>query len=195
MRLHDMLKFWNFTCLLLLLSCPNFATAEKVRPLNPACDVCPVAISYDSMETRKILGETGKNLILKLKNIKKKTVKIDLDGIKKTGSEKDDDEGYELLIFVYQHMMVINAVGDGSSIKLKTGFDHLMTYQTLGQWDPEILLTPSNAHAIERSDPLALAWSKMRNCRMYNYINSKGDHREQNLGQFLLMVLDISLHQ
>ncbi len=195
MRLCDILKLWNFTCLFLLLSCPHFAAAEKVKPLNPDCDVCPVVISYDSEESRNLIGETGKNLISKLTNIKEKTVKIDLDGIKKTGSEKDGDDGYELVIFVYQHMVAINAVRDGSSIKLKTGFNHLITHQALDQWNPEIQLTPSDAHAIERSDPLALAWAKMRKSRMYDFINSSGDKWEQNLGQFLLMVLDRSLQE
>ncbi|WP_321491872.1 hypothetical protein [uncultured Desulfobacter sp.] len=133
------------------------------------------------------------NLILGLKDIKEKTLKIDMDGVKNTGSDKDEDDGYELLIFVYQHMIAINSIPDGSSIKLKTGFKNLIKDQNINPWNPEIELSPSNEHNIEKTDQLDVAWSKMRQSSMYNFINSGEKTWGQNLGKFLLMVLDTSL--
>lgn len=195
MSIRNVLKSWVFVCLFSLINSPLYAATEKVKPLNPNCDVCPVVISYNHAETRNILGKTGKDKILKLRAIEEKTVKIDLDGLKKIGSENDSDYGYELLVFVYQHMIAINSIPDGSSIKLKTDFNDLIRHQNMDQWNPEIQLSPSNRYEIEKSDTLDAAWSKMKKSRMYDFINNSIDqeHWERNLGKFLMMILDVSL--
>lgn len=193
MPLWKILKFWNLICFFLLISCPQFAAAEKVKPLNPDCDVCPVVISYNSDETKNIIGIKGINFILDLKGIKAKPLKIDLRSVENTGFKTSKDNNCELLVFAYQHMIVINSISDGSSIKLKTEFKDLIKDKNRNSWSPEIQLTPSNEHDIEKTDRLDVAWSKMRQSSMYKLINNGDETWEQNLGKFLLMVLDTSL--
>jgi hypothetical protein len=48
--------------------------AESVKPLNPDCVVCPVVISYDGSEAKKILGDNAAQQILNLGKIKQKII-------------------------------------------------------------------------------------------------------------------------
>ena len=168
-------------------------SAEVVKPLNPDCDVCPVVISYGKDETKKILGTKGMHLLSLLKKIDSKTSKIDLDGLKKPGSEKDSDEGYELLVFSYKHLVAINSIKDKTTIKIKTDFKNLRPDNISSTWAPEIQLTPPQFSQIEKNDDLETAWEKIKIGMLYQYINNYSmDHNTwtENLRKTLIFVLD-----
>lgn len=192
------LKFFPRTmlpCLLLLLVYPAGVFAEKVKPLNPDCDVCPTAICYEGNEARELLGMDGMRLLLKLKseNLDQKTNKIDLDGKKPIGLEKDPDEGYELLVFSYKHLVAINSLQDTSTIKIETDFQNLKPGDDSNTWMPEIQLMPPNSDAIQKTDDLETAWKKMKASRLYIVVNhNSNDHKvwKENLSKTIRKVLE-----
>ncbi len=169
-------------CLTIILSfifiIPYSVFAEKVKPLNPDCDVCPVVIAYEGDEAKNILGEKIKQQILKLSKMQKKVLKIDLDGIKPVGSEHDNNKGYELIVYTYPHLISISTVQDSSNIKIQTDYQSLKSNMDINKWSPKIELMPSNDLAIDREDSLETAWSKMRLSIIYSYINNNIDHRK-----------------
>ena len=169
--------------------------AEKVKPLNPDCDSCPVAISYDGDEARNILGKDGMSQIMKIDNKKKKTRKIDLDGIKRIGTEKDSDNGYELLVFVRKKSIVINFLEDLSAIKIITDLNGLELHRDVNKWNPEIQLLLSRANEIKKTDNLDSAWKKVKDSSMYKYTNNSIDHRKwnSNFSRFLSNVLETAI--
>ena len=168
------------------------AFAERVKPLNPDCETCPLVISYDGDEARNLLGKDGMSQIMKLEKIEKKRRKIDLDGLKVIGTEKDSDEGYELLVIVYKHLIVINSLQDGSSIKIRTDFSEPELHRDMNQWNPEIQLLLSGVNEIKETDNLALAWEKMKDSCIYGHVNNSIDHRKwnKNFRAFVLNVLE-----
>lgn len=177
--------------LLLLVLQPVFSHAEKVKPLNPDCDVCPIVICYENAEARDLLGKEGKSLLLKLNSLEQKKIKIDLDGLKIVGSEKDDDDGYELSISGNKFSITINSIMDHSSIQIKTDFNNLISRNKHSIWAPEIHLRPRNA--IEKNDNLESAWEKMKSSTIYQHINGGGmDHGtwNNNLKKTILYVLE-----
>lgn len=178
--------------LVMLIVFAERVLAEKVKPLNPDCDVCPVVISYDGEEARGILGKEGIRLLLKLATIEQKTSKIDLDGVRKTGSERDGDEGYELLVLSYKHMISINSIKDGAVIKIQTDVQHITPGGVTGAWAPEIYLTPPQYAEIEKNDTLGMAWDKVKDGSLYGYINkfsADGPVFKDNLSKMILYVL------
>jgi hypothetical protein len=190
---HRMKLRWLILLLILLIVFPGGILAEKVKPLNPDCDVCPVVISYEGEEARGILGKEGVALLLKLSTIKEKTSKIDLDGVKKTGSERDGNEGYELLVFSYKHMISINSIRDGAVVKIQTDFQNLNSGGGANSWAPEIYLTPPSFAAIQKDDDLKTAWDKVKNSTLYEYINTSnanGPVFKDNLRKMILYVLE-----
>ena len=172
-----------------------FAFAEKVKPLNPDCEVCPVAISYDGDEARNLLGKDGMSQIMKLDKIEKKTRKIDLDGTKMIGTEKDRDDDYELKVIIYKHLIVINSLQDGSSIKIKTDLNKSELHRDMNKWNPEIQLMSSGGNEIRKTDNLDLAWEKMKDSSIYGYANNSIDHRKwnNNFREFVLNVLEAAI--
>jgi hypothetical protein len=188
------LKLWLvISFLALFIIFPLNVFAERVKPLNPDCDVCPVVICYDGDEAKGILGKAGIQLLLKLKEIEKKTIKIDLDGLKKIGSEKDSDEGYELLVFGYKHLISINSIRYGAVIKIRTDYRNLNSEGVSNSWTPEIHLKPDNNIQIEKDDDLETAWNKFKKSPLYHSINNNSmDHSgwTDNLRKMVLHVLE-----
>ncbi len=169
----------------------TFALAERVKPINPGCESCPVAISYDGDEARNILGKDGMSLIMKLDKNEKKKRKIDLEGVKAIGTEKDSDDGYELLVIVGKDAIAINSIQDLSSIKIKTDFDDSELHRDLNKWNPEIQLLLSRSHGIRKTDNLDSAWEKMKDSNIYRHVNNSIDDTNwnNNLRKFILNVL------
>lgn len=177
--------------LVTLIFFPEIIFAERVKPLNPDCDVCPVVICYEGEEARRILG--GLNSVVKLSALEEKTSKIDLDGVRKTGSEKDADEGYELLVFSYKHLISINSIHDGAVIQIKTDHQNLSPKGSLDTWAPEIHLRPPDFARINKTDSLDAAWNKFKEGSLYSYVNRNNtDHGvfTDNLRKMILYVLD-----
>lgn len=192
----DRMRVWALLppLVLLLTVFAESLLAEKVKPLNPDCDVCPVVIGYDGEEARDILGKEGIGLLLKLTWFEQKTSKIDLDGVRKTGSEREGDEGYELLVLSYKHMISINSIKDGAVIKIQTDVQHLTPGGVTGAWAPEIYLTPPRYAEIEKNDTLDMAWDKVKTGSMYEYINkhnADGPVFKENLRKMILYVLQV----
>ncbi|MBU0993375.1 MAG: hypothetical protein KJ737_12850 [Proteobacteria bacterium] len=191
--MHVEKYFKGFIWLLFfLLMTPFVSLAEKVKPLNPDCDVCPVVISYEGDEAKSILGPDVMNQIRRLEKIEQKTIKIDLDGIKKVGSEKDADEEYELIVNVNRNSIAINSIQDSSTIKIKTDYNNLaMNAWNIDKWNPEIQLLPSMG--LHKTDDIELAWGNMKASRMYGYVNNSIDHREWNnkMKKFIINVLEL----
>lgn len=184
-----------FTCMVIFLAGPSIVFAERVKPLNPDCKACPTVISYEGIEAKTILGIDSLRFLTKLKNREayEKTIKIDLDGNKPVGSETDPDEGYELLVFSYKHLVAINSLQDTSVIKIETDFQNLHPAETSDKWMPEIQLMPSNRDALKKKDDLATAWKKMNASKLYQVINREGashDKWNDNLTKFILQVLE-----
>ncbi len=174
---------------------PFAVYAERVKPLNPDCAVCRVVISYEGSEAKEILGTEGQSLILELEAISpKKTIKIDLDGKKKPGSEKSKDQDYELLVFIYPHLIAINAIKDSSTLKIKTDFQSLKSYKNRNKWNPEIQISTPTGLEISRSDSLDTAWLKCNAGMIYEYVNGNSDHEEwnDNFRTFILNILKIA---
>jgi hypothetical protein len=175
----------------LLFVFPGSVLGEKVKPLNPDCDVCPVVICYDGEEAKGILGKEGAKLLLKLSTIQKKISKIDLDGVKKPGSENEDNEGYELLVFIYPNMIAINFISDSSAIKIQTDSKNLAPDGVTRAWAPEIYLSPHYA-PIKKDDDIKTAWGKVKESSLYQYVNNnKKEDRifNNNLRELILHVL------
>lgn len=168
------------------------AFAERVKPLNPDCETCPVVISYEGDEARSILGKDGMSLIMKLDRVEKKTRKIDLDGVKAIGTEKDSDEDYELLVIVHKDSITINSIQDLSSIKIITDFDESELHRNMNKWNPEIQLLLSRANGIRKTDNLDSAWEKMKDSSIYGHVNNSKDPTEwnNNFRKFVLNVLE-----
>lgn len=190
-------SFGRVTLLVLLLIFVKTVDgfAEKVKPLNPDCEVCPVVISYEGSEAKDILGLEGARWLFKMKrqDTDQKVSKIDIDGIKPVGRENDPDQGYELLVFSSKHLIGINSIQDSSGIKIKTDYKHLDSTGAASAWKPEIQLMPTNSAAIEKDDDLAFAWEKMKASKLYSAINRGGasdEKWEEKLSQFVLHVLD-----
>ncbi|MBU0993434.1 MAG: hypothetical protein KJ737_13145 [Proteobacteria bacterium] len=191
MRMKFYFKYllWIFFFLLML---PFIGYAEKVKPLNPDCEVCPVVISYEGDEAKNILGPDVMNQIKRLEKIEQKTIKIDLNGIKKVGSDKDADEEYELIVNVNRNSIAINSIRDSSTIKIKTDYSNLaMNAWTIDKWNPEIQLSPSIS--LHKTDDLELAWDNMKASRIYGYVNNSIDHREWNnkIREFIINILTL----
>lgn len=164
--------------LFLMFIFPALSFAENVKPLNPECAVCPVVISYEGDEARKILGQEGIKLLLKLKEIDQKTSKIDLDGVRKNGSEFGSDEGYELLVIAYKHKVVINSIQDKSSLTVLT--DH----------EKHEIRLKNDDIRIGKDDDLEMAWAKVKTGKLYEHINGMGmaDWNE-NLSKIIYVAL------
>ncbi len=180
-----------FLMLFIILSTNAFA--EKVKLLNPDCDVCPVVICYDGDEAKSILGKAGIQFLLKLKDIDQKTIKIDLDGLQKIGSENDSDQGYELSVRSYKHLISIRSIRDGALIKIKTDYKNLSAEGALNVWSPEIQLKPRTHAQIEKEDDLETAWIKIKESRLYQYINNNSENHSlwnKNLSKMILYVLE-----
>lgn len=189
MKLKFLLPHLLFFAILLL---PFQAAAETVKPLNPDCDACPVVVSYGGDEAKEILGPGGQSLMLELDTLpRKKSIKIDLDGSVKPGPEASNDPNYDLLVFLYPHLIVINSIKDGSSIKIVTDFQNLKVFKTPDKWHPELQITSANEIEISQSDSLALAWMKVGSSTIYEHVNGTLDHAEwnNNFRKFLLNVL------
>ncbi|MDX9786052.1 MAG: hypothetical protein RBT11_04735 [Desulfobacterales bacterium] len=185
------LQFLIYPVVLLIIF-PESLFAERVKPLNPDCDVCPVVICYEGEEAKRILGKEAVNLLLKLTNLEQKTNKIDLDGVKNTGSETDSDEGYELLVFSYNHLISINSIFDKAVIQIKTDPRSLSPEGISTAWSPEIHLRPPGFVVIDKTDDLETAWHKVKEGSLYQYINKDGaPHHmfKDNLGKMILYVL------
>ena len=168
------------------------AFAERVKPLNPDCETCPVAISYEGDEARNILGKDGMSLIMQLGKIEKKIRKIDLEGDKTIGTEKDSDDGYELLVIVSKDTIAINSIQDLSCIKIKTDFDDSELQRDINKWNPEIQLLLSRAYGIRETDNLDSAWEKMKQSDIYWHVDNSMDDTEwnNNFRNFILNVLE-----
>ncbi len=181
---------------LFLFSIQPFAVyAERVKPLNPDCAACLVVISYEGSEAKEILGTEGQSLIQKLEAISsKKSIKIDLDGKKKPGSGESKDQDYELLVFIYPHLIAINAIKDSSTLKIKTDLNSLKLYKDLNKWNPEIQIIPPNGLEISQSDSLDIAWLKCNASMIYEYVNGNSDHEEwnENFRAFILNILKVA---
>lgn len=180
-----------FLMLFIILSANAFA--EKVKPLNPDCDVCPVVICYDGDEAKRILGKAGIQFLLKLKDIGQKTIKIDLDGLQKIGSENDSDQGYELTVYGYKHLIAINSIRGGGTIKIKTDYKNISAEGASNAWAPEIHLTPRTYNQIEKEDDLEIAWEKFKESRLYQYINNNSESHSlwnKKLSKMVLYILE-----
>lgn len=177
-----------FCLLCIVLFSPTVLSAEIVKPLNPDCAICPVVISFEGKEAKKLLGNGGKALILKLSNIENKTFKIDMDGVRKPGSEIDSNKGYELLVSVYPDFIAINCIQDESSIKIETDHKQLKA-GTSDSWSPEIQLGSAEAK-IQKDDDLEIAWEKVKMGKLYQYISSMGKAElNENMSVFIHKVL------
>lgn len=177
--------------LVTLIFFPGEIFAERVKPLNPDCDVCPVVICYEGEEARRILG--GVYSLMKLSALEEKTSKIDLDGVRKTGSEKDADEGYELLVFSYKHLISINSIHDKAVIQIKTDHQNLSPKGNLDTWAPEIHLRPPAFAQINKTDSLDAAWDKFKEGSLYSYVNRNNtDHGvfADNLRNMFFFILE-----
>lgn len=186
-------SFFYLICL--VFAVPAVLLAERVKPLNPDCAVCPVVISYEGEEAKKLLGSDGTALLMRLANIDhNKTIKIDMDGIKSPGSESDSDNGYELLVFVYPHLIAINCIQDESSIKISTDHKQLNA-KALDNWSPEIHLKAAEIK-IEKDDDLEIAWEKIKISRLYKYISNMGKASwDENLSDTIHMVLKAAVEK
>lgn len=195
MKLDIVLKETILFCIILFFVMSP-VHAETVRPLNPDCEECPVVISYSSEETRTILGNEGQALLMDLETVfPKKSLKIDIDGKKEPGTEESTDNDYELLVFFYPRIIVMTSTQDSSSIKLNT--DYATLKQKKGKWNPELELMATEEHEITSRDTLPIAWIKISNSRIYEYINRNKDEKNwnENLQGFVLNILKIGIHQ
>ena len=179
----------SFFCLIcLVFAVPTVLLAERVKPLNPDCAVCPVVISYEGEEAKKLLGKEGEVLLKELSNIGEKTIKIDMDGIRKPGSESDSDDGYEFLVFVHPNLIVINCIQDNSSLQIKTDYTKLIPEDSAG-WPTEIHIRSAEP-SIEKDDDLEIAWEKVKISRLYEDIKNFGKATwDENLSLVIRYVL------
>lgn len=145
--------------------------AEDIKNPND-CDVCPGEIHYGVDETRKILGMEGMKLVSNMKRFERKTIKIDLGGVLKDGSEENNDWGYELKIYGSQDRIYIEDIEDGSFILIET--DYLNTHQSgeFDNWCPEIYLQSRKAEKIDLDDSVRLAWDKFERSNIYRWVLS-----------------------
>jgi len=140
--------------------------AEDIKNYSD-CDVCPGAIHYGSEEAKKILGPAVFRLASRLKE--DKTIKIDMDGVLKNGSEKDPDAGYEIKIWGTD-ILFIKSIIDGSLIQIVT--DKLNTGQagSFDNWQPEIYLDSRPSQEIDLEDSVKVAWTKMKASNIYRWV-------------------------
>ena len=134
-------------------------------------------------------------MIMRINGTGKMTRKIDLDGHKGIGTEKDSDDDYELLVFVYKDKIAINSIQDGSSINIKTDLNEAESHRDINKWNPEVQLILSREYEIKKSDTLDLAWEKVKGSSIYEYANNSLDHRKwnNNLSTFLSQVLEAAI--
>ncbi|MBI9092072.1 MAG: hypothetical protein JEZ12_22900 [Desulfobacterium sp.] len=186
-------SYTNFLlgALFLLFIQPFAVYAERVKPLNPDCAACLVVISYEGSEAKEVVGTEGQSLILKLDAISSpKSIKIDLDGKKKPGPGDSNDPDYELLVYIYPHLIAINAIKDSSTLSIKTDIKSLKSFKDQNKWNPEIQIATSQGLDISRSDTLDIAWLKCNASMIYEYVNGNSDHKEWN-GNFRTFIIDI----
>ncbi len=175
-----------------LLLQPSWAYAERVKVLNPKCDVCPVVIAYEGSEAVNLIGEKGRKELLSIVNTKQKTTKLDFDGLKRVGSERDSDKGYELVVYSSRYSITINSIQDQSSIKITADYNRLKVKKDKTKWAPEIHLKPSIHLDIMKDDNIEAAWNIMKGTKIYKLINNNKGHEKwhDNFKKMILYVLE-----
>lgn len=142
------------------------------------CDVCRGGIHYGPDEAKVILEKECLDLFVLLEDAAK-TIKLDLDGVLKTGSKDTPDSGYEIKIWGVSPFF-IKDLRDGSMILITNSVNDPARGPTMENWKPEIYLYASKSNEIDLKDSMDIAWEKIKSSGIYFWISSENEGNQWN---------------
>lgn len=130
------------------------------------CDACHGAIKLNIEETEQIFEKRG---IHNFSNLPvPNSIKLDLDGVMRTGGPETDDKGFEIKVWTKGTNLYIKDLRDSSLIHfagINTSFVH-------------IYLEASKKNEINLKDPVDVAWARMQESSIYQWVSTEKDKDE-----------------
>jgi len=168
----------GFCVAVLVVLLPVLVSSEEISNYAK-CDVCDGAIHLTVQETVDLLGFEGVMAIRKMPVTETKSVSIDLDGQLKNGTTTTD-EGYEIKIWGSE-VFYIKDLRDQSTIQMITTRKQASNFDDMQSYQPHIYLYGGHDHSIELSDTVDVAWKKMKQTRIYQWVG-----KSDNKGEWLI---------
>lgn len=141
------------------------------------CGVCAGTIHYGYEEARELMGEEIFSLIRRVANSKDQVMLLDMDGVMKPVRDREKEAGYEIRITCYRHVIYIRSLMDASYIQIVTD-ESLPLSAVLSDWHPEMYLQSGDTNQIALGESTDVAWNKMKQSHIYNWITSGKDKVE-----------------
>lgn len=142
------------------------------------CDVCHGGIHYGPDEAKEILGKECFDLFAQLDD-KSKTIKIDLDGVRKPGSKDSPNTGYEIMVWGVSPFY-IKDLRDGSKIQIINHVINPSKPLSTDNWVPDIYLYAAKSDEIDLKDAMDVAWEKLKSSGIYFWVLSENENKDWN---------------
>ncbi|THB80537.1 MAG: hypothetical protein D3926_06810 [Desulfobacteraceae bacterium] len=157
-----------------------------------ACDVCHGSIHFRGEEAKQILGREGVLSITALPV--GKMIKLDLDGVKKTGTRQNSDEGYEIKAWNAGENLFIQWIKDHSSVQIVLAATGRASIDPMEQFSLEIFLNSGRPDEIDLKDSMEAAWQKLSGSQLYKWVSDdvSGLDEDQWLTQLKEKVIWVS---
>lgn len=162
---------------------------------NPNCRACPVNLRIAADAAHKTIGKEGVKMMRQLKEIGRKTIKIDMDGKLKNGTEKDPNTDYEILIIGSSIKINMNSLMDTSNIVVYTDIQNIPKDTDYSNWWPQIHLRPFEK--IKKYETTDTAWEKMQRSHVYTWVSPEKNIEKWKieLGKKISQVLELVLEK
>jgi hypothetical protein len=149
------------------------AYAEDIKSYSD-CDVCPSSIHYGPDEARKLLGEEGFSLIARLKQFER--INVNVDEVLSSDQPGEPDKPYAIKLHGDSLIIYLQDSIDESYVQMVT--DYLRVRQTGSRagWQPEIYVGSSKANAVDLSDSVDVAWTKIKESNIYQWVIANDDN-------------------